>query len=180
MNMTVTVQFMELSLQAFFFFFSCIAGDVHTRVQVQGVCFWELLCHLFIHCVPAAGVGPSLVPRPHKRGTSHEGQPGQENKALVPFCAQAHWRYELFMFNWCCYHTLPIYINNILLLSLIKWVLYLHAFQGIYIYCIPFQKSIPLCFLWQMLSWVYKKLLKMNINKIFICRNLKYINGTLY
>lgn len=59
--------------------FSFSAGDVHTWVQVQGVCFRELLCDLLVHRVPPAGVGSGLVPRPHQGGTSHEGQPGQEN-----------------------------------------------------------------------------------------------------
>lgn len=71
----------------------CPTGDVHAWVQVQGVRLWELLCDLLIHCVPAAGVGPGLVPRPHKGGTSYEGQPSQEDKALVTLRAQAHWRY---------------------------------------------------------------------------------------
>ena len=59
-------------------------------MQVQGVSFRELLCDLLVHCVSAAGVGPGLVPRPHQGGTSHEGQPGQEDKALVTLCAEAH------------------------------------------------------------------------------------------
>ncbi|TMS09515.1 Fibroblast growth factor 12 [Larimichthys crocea] len=41
--------------------------------------FRELLCGLLVHCVPSAGVGPGLVPWPHKGWASHEGQPGQED-----------------------------------------------------------------------------------------------------
>lgn len=70
-----------------------VPGHFHTRVQVQGVCVWELLRHLLIHAVPTARVGPGLVPGPQQGRSHHEGEPGEENQTLLTLRPPTHWRW---------------------------------------------------------------------------------------
>lgn len=72
----------------------CFSGLVHGRGEIQGVCVWELLCHLLINTVPAAWIWQGLVHGPQQGWCGHEGQPGEEDQALFTLCSQTHRRWD--------------------------------------------------------------------------------------
>lgn len=67
-------------------------GTLHTRVQIQGVCVWELLRDVLLHDISAAAVGQGLVPRSEQGRGNHEGEPRQEEQASGPLPPQASQR----------------------------------------------------------------------------------------
>lgn len=68
-------------------------GTLYTRVQIQGVCVWELLRDVLLHDLPAAAVGQGLVPRSEQRRRNHEGEPRQEEQASSPLPSETSERW---------------------------------------------------------------------------------------
>lgn len=55
-------------------------GELHSGVQVQGECVWELLCYILVHALSSDPVWPLLVYRYQPWWPDHEGQPGKEDQ----------------------------------------------------------------------------------------------------
>lgn len=66
-------------------------GALHSRVQVQGECVWELLRYVFVHAISADPVWPLLVYRYQPWRPDHEGQQGKKDQRSCALPAKSHW-----------------------------------------------------------------------------------------
>lgn len=81
-------------------------GALHSRVQVQGECVWELLRYVFVHALSPDPVWPLLVYRYQPWRPDHEGQQGKEDQRSCALPAKSHRGFVSFV---SLLQTLPQY-----------------------------------------------------------------------